>query len=160
MVPDIRAALERDARAFLSHARKIAPQSAHSSHEAALERLTKWSVQRSPEVDVAPSVGADPLVGVSAGADHVLVWRVFPRRSDGGKVTLLPGSNRAIDPDARDSIAEILAALQPGATFEAGKQLEIALDRIASDTQWQKFEQALEIALARTNAAETDRSRR
>jgi hypothetical protein len=76
-----------------------------------------------------------------------MVWRVFPRERDGGKVTLMPSFGSRIDEPLHELIADILNGLCPDSPIESGKELEVGLHTIASHTGWRRFKAALQCAL-------------
>jgi len=143
----IRASLEKDARAFLTRAPLAFSNDSYSVLEAALQRLIDWSVAHAPDVQWAPSDGSDAKVGVSAGPARLMVWRVFPRKDDGGKVTLMPGSGRDIADAVHRETVNVLNTLRPDDPIKPGSALEVDLHAIAPDAQWHMFEPALQLAL-------------
>jgi hypothetical protein len=153
----LRAALETDAQTFRNHVQTKFPNAPHTDHARALERLIDWSVGNESLLIHAPSDGSDPKVGVAEVRSGLKVWRVFPRKDDGAKVTLMPSSGSEIDESLHKLIADILDGLRPDTPIESGKELEVGLQTIASHTGWRRFKAALQCTLdARVDEPEVD----
>jgi hypothetical protein len=142
----IQIALEKDADAFLAHVRKAFPNVSHTPLEKSLRRLIDWSVACRPVVEHAVPDGSDPKLGASGGPFGLMVWRVFPRKEDGAKVALMPGSGRKIDDSLHELIADILNGLRLNEPIRPRQALEVGLDAISSDVQWRRFKAALQCA--------------
>jgi hypothetical protein len=123
------------------------------SNVEALGRLIGWSERRQDDLQARGPDGRDPLVGVVERKSGVFVWRVYPRKGDGAKVTLLPRCRSRLSASEARAVTQVLERLHPGLEISATGQLEIALWRIAPDTQWREFERVLDLvvsALTRT----------
>lgn len=150
---DIHADLEKFARDFVEHIKPKCVGVAIDSNVEGLGRLIGWSERRQDVLQARGPDGIHPLVGVVERKSDAFVWRVYPRKGDGAKVTLLPGRRSRLSASEVRAVIQVLEHLHPGLEISATGQLEIALWRIAPDTQWREFERVLDLvvsALTRT----------
>jgi hypothetical protein len=133
--------LKDDARRFLENV-----PSTHlykGDAERAIGRLLEWSNGRADQLSYKASEGKDQLIGVTKHDKGPSLWRVYPRQDDAGKVAILPGAQHYVPASVQARVREILGALNADVTPTG--ELEIGLERIASDLAWKAYENALNL---------------
>lgn len=143
---DLMLGLSANATRFQEHRGSGLKAEVRASADEAIERLIAWSASHPIDLQSRGPEGTDPAFGTVTSSNIASVWRVYPRRADGGKVTLLSKAEHYLLPDERQSIVVCLERMQPGTTIGPTQRLEIGLSRLANETHWQAYVPLLELA--------------
>lgn len=144
--------VQHDRRNFLAHVAPWVTSEAHVAIGAGIDHVLEWTATKGSGLAYREPGGKDPLLGAAFADGSILLWGIYPRQGDGGKVTLFPGSAARLAPDTHRALANQLEQLQPGLRLGPNQNLCMSLQRLSHPRVWTQYRAVLEEAYAQTSA--------